>query len=286
MAYRKRVTRTADERIDLSQIPFGEAMYLMTPELLRSSHLGELVEVFERIDRGERCQVVVTVPPRFGKSETICHGLAWLLLRHPMLAAVYATYSQKLSDKMSRKIRNHVEPNGFEFSPDYNRVDGWQNISGGGLQSTGVQGPFTGMGVSLAVLDDPIKDRADAESVQVREMTWDWITDVLFRGCEADASVLVVQTRWHIDDPSGKLLAGKSDRFKNWQHIHLRPIIIDENGEERSIWPERWPLEELQAIRGDGTSRTWTSLYMGDPQPDGALMFGDPVFGEMPGVAA
>lgn len=286
MAYRKRPPRTAEERVDMSTLCFRDAMYRMSPDLLRSDHLAQLCDVFERIDAGERCQVVVTVPPRFGKSETICHGLAWLLLRHPMLAAVYATYAQKLSDKMSRKIRNHVEANGFDFSSDYNRVDGWQNISGGGLQSTGVQGPFTGMGVSLAVLDDPIKDRADAESIQVRDATWDWITDVLFRGCEADSSVIVVQTRWHIDDPSGRLLDGKSDRFREWQHIHLRPIIVDAEGAERSLWPERWPLEELQKIRGNGTGRTWMSLYEGDPQPEGSTMFGDPVYGEFPGEAA
>ncbi len=281
-------------RLDVTKMSCAAAMHAMTPDLMPSDHLRELTDVAEAIDRGERRAVIVTVPPRFGKSETICHILAWLIARHPQLATVYATYSQSLSDQMSKKTRRLAESNGFDFLADGNRMNSWHNAQGGGLLATGVQGPFTGFGVGLAILDDPVANRSDAESVTVRESTWSWITDVLFRGLETFEmngvvtlpSVIVVQTRWHTDDPSGRLLAGKSDRFKTWQHIHLRPIVVDENGVERSLWPEKWPLEELQAIRGNGTSRTWQSLYEGDPQPEGSTMFGDPVYGEFPAEEA
>jgi hypothetical protein len=235
------------------------------------------------------------VPPRFGKSETICHGVAWLQAKNHALPVGYCTYAQRLSDRMSRKIRRLGEGNGLEFSPDENRIDNWRTTDDGGLLSTGVQGPYTGFGVSLGILDDGIKDRADADSVLVRDATWDWLEDVFFtrlenfesNGVLIRPSALVVATRWHDDDPSGRLLAHKLERIPNWEHIHLRPINIGEDGVERSLWPERWPLEDLIKIRGNGVGRTWQSLYDGNPQPEGSTMFGDPVYGEMPqGVAA
>jgi hypothetical protein len=195
---------------------------------------------------------------------------------------------------MSRKIRRLGEGNGLEFSPDENRIDNWRTTADGGLLSTGVQGPYTGFGVGLGILDDGIKDRADADSQMVRDATWDWLEDVFFTRLEPFESggslrlpsAIVVATRWHIDDPSGRLLAGKLERIPKWEHIHLRPINVNDNCEEESLWPSRWPLAELQKIRGDGVGRTWMSLYDGNPQPEGSTMFGDPVYGEMPGVAA
>src|SRR5438445_253337 len=83
---------------------------------------------------------------------------------------------------MSKKIRRLAESNGFDFLADGNRIESWHNALGGGLLATGVQGPFTGHGVGLAVIDDPVANRADAESPTVRESTWSWMTDVLFRG--------------------------------------------------------------------------------------------------------
>jgi hypothetical protein len=167
----------------------------------------------------------------------------------------------------------------------------WTNLDGGGLIATGVEGAFTGMGAMLGVVDDSLASREAAESLGQRDKTWDWLLDVFIRGLETTVrdgqlvlpSMIVVQTRWHVDDVTGRLLAGKCDRFKTWEHIHLRPIIQSEDGTERSLWPEKWPLDELKAMRGNGSSRTWTSLYEGDPLPDGGALFGPSTYETFPG---
>lgn len=286
MPYRARRT-AGQETVDLTEMPLADAIVeLSGGKLMRPMHLRRLIEFFEAADVGQAEPTIVSVPPRFGKSKTVCSGLAWLLARHPQMVHGYTTYSQRLSDRMSRDVRRMYELSGGQFSPDENRIESWRNTDDGGLLAVGVQGPLTGFGISgIGVLDDGLKDRADAESMQVRDTTWDWMLSVFFSRFEKGAVPLVVATRWHIDDPSGRLLAGKLPEFPVWNHIHLPAIVVNDNGEEESLWPELWPLEKLQAKRGPyGGGKEWHSLYMGNPLPDGGTLFGAPTFGELGGV--
>lgn len=288
MPYRARRAE-GQPTIDLTQMPLADAIVeLSGGKLMRPMHLRRLIEFFEAADVGQAEPTIVAVPPRFGKSKTVCTGLAWLLARHPAQVHGYITYSQRLSDRMSRDIRRMYELSGGKFSPDENRIEGWRNLDDGGLLAVGVQGPLTGFGISgVGVIDDPIKDRADAESLQVRDATWDWLGSVFATRLEPGSVPLVVATRWNQDDPSGRLIAGKLEEFTNWNVIHLPAIIAAEDGSESSLWPERWPLEKLLAKRGRfGGDRTWHALYQGNPLPDGGSLFGAPTFGEFPGDVA
>ena len=284
MAYRARRT-AGQETVDLTEMPLADAIVALSGgKLMRPMHLARLIEFFEAADVGQAEPTIVAVPPRFGKSKTVCTGLAWLLARHPQQVHGYITYSQRLSDRMSRDIRRMYELSGGQFSPDENRIEGWRNLEDGGLLAVGVQGPLTGFGISgVGVIDDPIKDRVDAESMQVRDTTWDWLISVFATRLEPGSVPLVVATRWNQDDPSGRLIAGKLEEYQKWNVIHLPAIVACEDGSEASLWPERWPLEKLLAKRGRfGGGKEWWSLYMGNPLPEGGQLFGDPTYGEFP----
>src|SRR6266540_610070 len=84
------------------------------------------------------------------------------------------------------------------------------------------------------------------------------------------------------DDLTGRLLRGKCEEFPEWRHIHLRALEIDDEGVEHALWPERYPLERLRAIRASGTSIRWNALMQGDPQPARGRLFGPATFAECP----
>src|SRR5258708_5325109 len=293
MAYRKRIPRTADERIDVASMRFLDAMYAMSHDLKRTRHLKPLHEVAESLGRRESRFLCLTVPPRFGKTATLVHMVAWLLTKYPKLKIAYCTYSQMLSNEFSRQVRLLVEALGFEFSSDTNRQERWMNIHGGGLLATGLEGSLTGLGANLLIVDDPIMGHEQAMSLAVRDKVFNWMEWVgasRLQAWDGDEMILpsaiVVQTRWHTDDLVGRLLAGKLPRQIAWEYIHLRPIVVDDKGVEHSIWEERWPLTLLQSIRGDGTQSSWMAQYEGEPMAEGSTMFGTPAVGEFPGEVA
>jgi predicted phage terminase large subunit-like protein len=138
-------------------------------------------------------------------------------------------------------------------------------VAGGGLLAGGVGGQWTGHGIDVFVIDDPLKSRAEAESALVRERTWDWFTGVAYTRLEPGASVVVVQARWHPDDLAGRLID------QGWQEIRL-PAIGEDGA---ALWPERWPVAELEKIKAQVGEYDWASLYQGTPRPRGGSVFHD-----------
>lgn len=244
-------------------------------------HLGEILEVFERIRRGERVRVTFSTPPRVGKSETIMHGLAQYIGEHQDKRNAYATYASDFARGQSRKIRRYVTGSGVPIDPSANRLEEWLTPFGGGLFATGVGGPLTGKGIDgIGVCDDLIKNREEAESARRREIVWEWFTDVFYSRLEGNASAIVVMTRWHPDDPIGRLRAEPG-----WQHINIPMVSVDpKTGERRALLPYypgpekriAYPLEKCDEIRSIAGEYTWASLYQGNPIPKGGAVFEPP----------
>lgn len=117
------------------------------------------------------------------------------------------------------------------------------------------------------MVDDPVKDRADAESAVMRERTWDWFNDVAYTRLEPNASAIVVHTRWHPDDLIGRLTDGRTE--EKWDTCKL-PAIDDEG---RALWADRFTVAQLLKIKGQVGEYTWWSLYQGSPRPRGGSVF-------------
>lgn len=235
-------------------------------------HLMPLVRTLETaIDRAQvgtlTEQAVCSVPPRHSKTETILHGVAWGLRKRPELTFGYISYSNSIAYSKSRKAQALAKRAGVRLTTT--NVAEWRTAEGGGLLATGIGGQLTGHGLDVAIVDDPTKNRLEAESSTYRNRTWDWFSDVLSTRVEPGGTIIVNATRWHPDDLIGRLLREEGER---WRSIHL-PAISDDG---KALWPERWPLALLNQRRARVGEYAWASLFQGRPRPRGGALFGEP----------
>lgn len=261
-----RTIRTLRASAPTSAEPASFLTYLQHARLETPPHVRQIAAHVEAVANGDELRLVIAMPPRHGKTETLLRAFAWLLSRDPSSTMAYATYGADLARSKSRSARRYARDAGVQLASDSASVTEWRTSAGGGLLATGAGGPLTGQGINrLLVIDDPIKNRQEAESALIRDRTWDWFTDVAFTRLEPGASAIVVATRWHPDDLSGRLIAD------GWEPLVL-PAINDAG---EALWPTHYPLERLKDIRRQVGEYTWASLYQGAPRPRGGAVFRD-----------
>lgn len=240
---------------------------LVTPRYHEPRHLLDLVHAFDRIARGASVHACVSTPPRHEKSETLGHGVAWLLRQRPALRVAYVTHGATLAAKKSRGIRAIAERARVPLDPKASSAHDWRTgVHEGGLWATSIGGSLVGEGFDLVIVDDPVKDRVTAESSLARERLASWFSDVLLPRCEPGASVIVCMHRWHPDD-----LIGRLESEGGWEVINLP--ALDDLG--FALCPERFDERQLAEIRTRIGEYAWASLYMGQPRPRGGALFAD-----------
>lgn len=250
-------------------------LYEFVPTLARGNvaprHLDPLVKLFER-SWTEPVRGTAHAPPRHAKTETCLAFLAQTLLKFPHKRCGYLTYEATLARSKARKVRSWVVERGLQLQPAGNRLEHWETTQGGGLVAGGVGGALTGKGLDLLIVDDPYKNRQQAESPAYRQNLLDWWADVAETRLEPGGSVFVFHTRWTPDDLIAWVHA--NDPAKRWSpHISM-PAVNDDG---TTLWPERWPIEELRPKMAN--AYTWASLYQGEPRPRGGAVFeGTPSF--------
>jgi len=238
-------------------------------------HLAPIIDAFERARWGP-VRICFSMPPRHGKSVTLMRCIAWWLINYPLDQCAYFTYSDKKADGKSRKMRMMVEGAGVKLATDQANLRHWMLEAGGGLLTGGRGGGATGEGVSgVFVVDDPFKNRKEADSETIREDVWEWFTQVALTRQEG-ASYIVVHTRWHDDD-----LIGRLAKEHGWEYINLPAEADEDDPLERApgeaLWPERIPLSELHELRATLGEWAYYALYLGKPRPKGGAVFsGEP----------
>lgn len=251
-------------------LPLLDFIPALSPKWWAPRHLSPLARVFERTET-ERVFAFGTTPPRHGKTELVKHAIVRRLLVDPSCRICFVTFSQRYTDKRSREIRSLYVKAGGTLAPDGNRLSDWRTgVEQGGVWATSANGPVTGEGFDLIVIDDPIKGRAEAESGIEREKLWDWYnSDLETRSEPPFGSVIVIHTRWTTDDLGARLL----DRG-DFEHVHLPAI----NSKDEALWPEKYNRAELERIKVKKSSYVWESLYMGRPYARGGRVFHDTSF--------
>lgn len=214
------------------------------------------------------------LPPRHGKSEmTTVRYPVWRLEQEPHLRVIIGAYNQLLANSFNRKARK-IAAERFQLSDERAAVEDWQTPAGGGIRAAGVGAGVTGRGADLVIIDDPVKNREEAESHTYRDRVWDWYTDDLYTRLEPGASMILIMTRWHEDDLAGRILA--SERASDWQIVNL-PALAEVNdplgrSEGSALCPERYDETALANIKEVLGSRSFAALYQQRPQPaEGAL---------------
>ncbi len=236
----------------------------VTPRFHPPRHLTPLVEALERTER-EQVHLLVSVPPRHGKTECLLHALAWKIARHPEQTCGYVSYAADIARSKSRQARDYALEAGVTLRMDSAALNEWRTQQGGGMLATGIGGPLTGFGVDgVLICDDTLKNRADAESSRIRDNIFQWWTSTALTRVEPKGSVIVCGTRWHDDD-----LLGRLSRESGWEVVNL-PALDDEG---QALWPAVWPVDVLIDRRRRVGEYDWSSLFMGQPRPRGAGVF-------------
>jgi len=255
-----------------------------------TKHLAEIDAVIRRaiIGAGPRI-VVIEAPPRHGKSEYCSHWLPqWYLSLYPDRKIILTSYEATFARSWGRRDRDSMTElkgfTGLQVNRGQASAAEW-GIEGhdGGMKTAGAGGPITGKGADLLIVDDPIKNAEDAMSPTIREKLWDWWQTTASTRLEPGGVAVIIATRWHKEDLSGKLIeAADSGDGEPITRLHL-PAIAGENDQlgrqpGEALWPERWPIEEMLKRQKAMDEFWWSSLYQQDPGRHGSMEWPDHYF--------
>lgn len=214
-------------------------------------------------------RAIIEMPPRHGKTLTTSRLYpTWHLGRNPDHRIILVSYGADLAEKNSRAARNLIASpfyretfGGIALASDSKSAAAW-DIAGheGGLDAMGIGGGVTGKGAHVLIIDDPIKNREQAESETWRDKVWDSYGDDLYTRLEPGGAVVVMMTRWHEDDLIGRLLKHEPDRWHR-----LRMPAIDDDG--AALWSDRYPIDVLRDIEATLGPYSFSALYQQNPVP-------------------
>lgn len=239
-----------------------------------AGHHQRIAEKLEAVERGEIDRLMIFMPPRHGKSELASKRFpAWCLGRNPKRQIIAASYNSDLASDFGRNVRNIVAAPEFgqvfhdvSLAPDSQAANRMNTNKGGTYVAAGVGTAVTGRGADIALIDDPFKDREEADSERRRETVWDWYRSTLYTRLMPGGAIVLIQTRWHEDDLAGRLLEQEGDQ---WDVLELP--AIDTAG--RALWPEWYDVPALTRIKDTIGQREWSALYQQQPQPDEGTYF-------------
>jgi predicted phage terminase large subunit-like protein len=255
--------RRADAATGL--IPFTE---YTNYQYIPAAHHRLIAEKLEAVERGDIDRLMIFMPPRHGKSELASRRFpAWYLGRNPSRQIIAASYNSDLASDFGREVRNIVASPEYgcvfdtRLRDDSRAADRWNTDAGGAYVAAGVGTAITGRGAHVLLIDDPLKDREEADSEVIREKIWNWYTSTAYTRLMPGGAVVLIQTRWHEDDLAGRLLAQNDGE---WQILEL-PALSPEG---KALWPEWYPEEALARIRKTIGPRDWSALFQQRPAPE------------------
>lgn len=240
-----------------------------------AAHFIEMQRALDAVTAGTDRRVFFQLPIRHGKTAHNTIGYASYRLKHdPKTRILVGSYNQRQADKLSREIRKLCKAIGVTISTERDTASEWETQSGGGVRAVGAGAGVASVNADLILIDDPIGSRDEAESPAHRDRVWDWITSDLLARCEPHTAVLFTMSRWHQDDPAGRLLDRQAGR---WRVLDLpgRAEPADPLGraEGEALWPALRNDEWLTEKRIELGEYGFASLIQGRPRPREGGMF-------------
>jgi hypothetical protein len=239
---------------------------LTDPKYKSNWHHEEIAEELERAanNTADWKILILMCPPRSGKSkEATINFPAWVLGNYPEKEVITASYSGELALDFGGKTRDLIisENYGLIFpdislKPDEKSKAKWGTNKGGSYTSVGIGGALTGRGADLLIIDDPIKNKEEAQSKLIRDNHWAWFTSTAYTRLQPNGRIILILTRWHLDDLAGRIMANQE--FSSRLKVMRFPAIAVEDEKYRkkgeALWPQRYSLSEVESIkRGIGT---------------------------------
>lgn len=251
-------------------------------------HIELLCEALEHVYKGDIRFLFVEMPPRHSKSVHVSQLFpAYVVGKDKDTPIIVTSYSGDLATDQGRETRNLIETQKYKnvfkttLAPDSKAKGKWNTNGKGAYNAAGVGGSITGKGAKFFIVDDPFKDRKEADSALIREDRWRWLRSVARTRLTPDGRMIIMHTRWHQDDIIGRLTEHKEFKedwvdFFDWKEgkcakwVRLRlPAIAEVKEPHRNageaLWPNRYPLSELIDIKSTLGPYEWSALYQQHP---------------------
>lgn len=245
-----------------------------------------MAAALEKIELGEWNRLIIILPPRHGKTKLAKLFISWYMGRNPRRSIIFATYNQDYAKDIGRDVlsdmtsaRHRLAFPNSKLRKGSRAADRMKTLEGGDVFFVGRGGSITGRGGHLNLVDDILKDDEEATSDNEREKAWQWFQNTfLSRRMSKDAAVVFVGTRWHEDDPLGRLIDPENKHYRakvaaRYKIIHLSAIagLYGADAEDplgrkegETLWPKRFDRPFFEEIR-DGNPQGFAKLYQGIP---------------------
>jgi len=280
---------------ELARRNFRDFNVYVDEDYIEGWHTKLICEALQRVERGEIRFLIIEAPPRHSKSRHFSQRFpAWVVGKDPNTDVIVASYSGDLATDHGRETRNLIETKKYQnvfktrLAEDSSAKGKWNTNGKGSYNAVGVGGSATGKGADFFIVDDPIKDRKEADSMLIRDDRWKWLRSVARTRLSPTGAMIIGHTRWHEDDIIGRITDGEEketwvDYFdflkgKRAKWVRLRLLAIAEEDEPfrkkgEPLWPERYPLSELKDIQATIGPYEWNALYQARPIDDGNRKF-------------
>lgn len=257
-----------------------------------------LQQFYVDLKDGKRPKLVIQSPPQHGKSLQVIDFLAWAAGQDPDLRAIYTSFSERLCTRANLRMQRYLDsPAYHEIFPEtrinppnstldsqYSRNREILEYIGreGFFRNTTVRGAITGESLDIGVIDDPIKGQEEASSPTIRDRTWEWVTDDFMTRFSENAGLLCILTRWHHDDPIGRLLEKYPEtKVLSYPAIATKDEPHRKKGE--ALFPELKSKEFLLERKKGMYSGHWEALYQQNPRPEEGSIFKEQWFNRFSG---
>ncbi len=239
----------------------------------------QIIDKLEAVERWDIKRLMIFCPPRTGKSELVSIRFPmWCLWRDPKRKLVISSYGAELASDFGRKAKQVVQENDynnifpqFALSKDKKEWGNWETSKGGWVYTVGVWWALTGKGFDIGIIDDPTKDRMEAESPTTQQRVIDWYTSTFYtRRQSQDSAIIVMMTRWNVNDLAWYLLKEQENGWDKWDILTIP--AIDEKGNP-ILWEWKWDAQYFEEIKANVSKKDFSALYQQDPIASSSNIF-------------
>lgn len=259
---------------------FMDFVHAMWPDFIPGRHHKIMAEKFEKVASGEIKRLIINMAPRHTKSEFASYLFpAWFLGRFPGKKIIQSSHTAELAVGFGRKVRNLVDQDdykkifpGVTLRSDSKAAGRWSTNRNGEYFAIGIGGAVTGKGADLLIIDDPHSEQeGQSADPSVFDHAYEWYTSGPRQRLQPGGSIVIVMTRWSKRDLTGQIIkaAAQRNNTDEWEVVEF-PAIMPSG---KPLWPEFWPLKELEALREELPAPKWQAQYQQSPtSEEGALV--------------
>jgi predicted phage terminase large subunit-like protein len=253
----------------------------MQPDYKVGKHHRILANELMAISEGTKDRVCVNIPPRHGKSQLVSiYFPAWFLGRHPDKKVLMVSHTTDLAVDFGRKVRNLIDTPAYKqifptvsLASDNKSAGRWNTNVGGEYFACGVGSALAGRGADLLLVDDPHNEQDIINgNFDVFEKAYEWFTYGARTRLMPNGRVAIIQTRWHQDDLTGRVIRDmvQNDEADQYERVEFPAIFHENSPEERALWPEQYSLEALRRTKASMPVFQWNAQYQQNPTAEEA----------------